>query len=318
LSSSTVSKIADLPGLTGAKRAIIRLADPESAVHAVLLYGSDGAGKMDLANALAEAWLCTDPRPEGACGECRSCDAFGRDRSSDVLRVVPRGPSEFIKVNAIREVEDDTDPEPPLPLIEFFRTRSLMARNKVAIISRVDRINDKAANAFLKTLEEPNPNCKIIMTTSEIGILPPTIISRCLSVACELPDPDQVHKLSPDALPALIELSEGAPGRLATILKHATAYTRIVDFANKVANAKPMYALALSEEFRDICDDLEKALKLNARASNVEGLRAFGAALSSITDRDDWFQAIAEAHRRVLGNGNDGMTLDAMFAKMLL
>ena len=318
MSSSTASKLAELPGLAGAKRAIQKLADPESGVHAVLLYGAEGAGKMELANALAQAWLCNDPKPDGACGVCRSCEAFGRDKSPDVLRVNPRPPSDIIKVNAVYEVEGDTDPDPPLPLIDFFRTRALMGRNKVAILSRVDRMNDKAANAFLKTLEEPNPNCKIVMTTSEIGQVIPTIVSRCVSVACELPSREEVRGISSNALPELIELSEGAPGRLSHILEHAAAYTKIIEFARKVVAAPKENALALSEEFRSICDDLQDALKLGARAANVEGLRALGVALSNLSDREDWMQAIAEGHRRVQGNANDGMALDAMFAKMLL
>ncbi len=193
-----------------------------------------------------------------------------------------------------------------------------MARNKVAVLSRIDRIFPIAANALLKTLEEPNPNCKIVMTTSEIGRVVPTIVSRCVCVACELPDKDQVRRLTPEALPELIELSEGAPGRLSHILEHAAAYTKIIEFARKVIAAPKENALALSEEFRGICDDLQDALKLGARAANVEGLRALGVALSSLSDREDWMQAIAEGHRRVQGNANDGMALDSMFAKMLL
>lgn len=273
---------------------------------------------MELANALAQAWLCNEPKADGACGVCRSCEAFARDKSPDVLRVHPRPPSDIIKVNAVYEVENDPDTEPPLPLIDFFRTQALMARNKVAILSRVDRMNDKAANAFLKTLEEPNPNCKIVMTTSEIGQVIPTIVSRCVSVACELPNQEEIGEMASAALPELIELSEGAPGRLSLILEHAAAYTRITDFARKVIAAPKENALALSEEFRGICDDLQDDLKLGARAANVEGLRALGVALSNLSVRDDWMQAIAEGHRRVQGNANDGMALDAMFARMLL
>lgn len=287
-------------------------------MHGVLLYGAEGAGKAHLAETLAQAWLCNKPTPEGACGVCNACESFGRDKSPDVLRVIPRGPSDIIKQNAVTFVEQDPDPDPPLPMIDFFRTRPLSARNKVAIISRAERMNKSAANAFLKTLEEPHPHARIVMTAAEIGQVLPTILSRCVCVACELPDQEQARTLAADALPELIELSEGAPGRLDHILKHADAYMKIVVFARKLVASKPIYALALAEDFRKICDDLEDAIKSNARAANVEGLRVLGVALRNLTERDDWFQAIAEAHRRVLGNGNEGMVIDAMFAKMLL
>jgi DNA polymerase-3 subunit delta' len=216
------------------------------------------------------------------------------------------------------EVNPDPDPDPPLPLIDFFRTRPLSARNKVAFIYRADRMNPSAANAFLKTLEEPHSQAKVVMTTSEIGLVLPTIVSRCVCVACELPGQEEVRALSPDALPDLFVLAEGAPGRLEHVLRHSAAYTRITDFSRKLLQSKPPHALALSEEFRGITDDLEDALKCNARAANVEGLRALGASLSRLTDRDDWFKEIAEAHRRILFNGNEGTVLDAMFAGMLL
>jgi len=273
---------------------------------------------MALANALAQAWLCNRPTADGACGECAACQSFERHRSPDLLKIVPKPPSDIIKQNAIVLVDQDPDTDPPIPLIDFFRTRPLSARNKVAIISRADRMNKSAANAFLKTLEEPHPHAKIVMTTHEIGQVLPTIVSRCVCVACELPPEEEVARIGHGALPELIELSEGAPGRLSFILEHAEAYTKIVMFARKVVAAPKENALALSEEFRGICDDLEDALKLGARAANVEGLRALGVAVANLTDREDWMQHIAEGHRRVQGNANDGMALDAMFAKMLL
>jgi len=302
--------------LEGAKRAVSRFSQPDSAVHAVLLYGSEGAGKEKLANALVQAWLCKNPSTDGACGVCQACEAFGRDRAADVLRVAPRGPSDIIKQNAVTET-DDPDDDPPIPIIDFFRTRPLQARNKVAFIIRADRMNGSAANAFLKTLEEPHAYSKIVMTTSEISRVLPTIVSRCVSVACELPSKAVVSGANPTATHDMIDLGEGAPGRLAHVLAHAEAYGRVASFARKLLTARQGHALAFSEEFRAICDGIEESLGKNARGANVEGLRALGAALSAQSNRDDWFTLIAEAHRRIQGNGNEGMVLDAMFAAML-
>lgn len=289
----------------------MRLVQPYSAVHAVLLYGSEGAGKETLAEALAQAWLCTSPTPEGACGVCRVCEAFSRDRSADFLRVSPLGPSDWIRTPAISPPADD---EGGIPLIEFFRTRPLAGRHKVAALYRVDRMYPGAANAFLKTLEEPHPHAKIVMTTSEIGRVLPTIVSRCVTIACELPPGLDAASHAP----SLLAMAEGAPGRLAHLLQHAAAYEKIGAFAASLGNAKPAHALALAERFRGLCDELEESLGCNARAAGVEALRALSAALSTVSYRDDWMLAIAEAHKRIQGNVNEGAVLDAMFASMLV
>ena len=306
--------------MEGAKRAVSRFSQPDSAVHAVLLYGSEGAGKEKLANALVRAWLCKNPFTDGACGVCQACEAFGRDRSADLVRIAPWGKSDWIKQEAItptKKTGDSEDDFELLPMTEFFRTRPLSARNKVALMLRVDRLYPSAANAFLKTLEEPNPNCRVVMTTSDIGLVLPTIVSRCVSVACELPSKAVVSGANPTATHDMIDLGEGAPGRLAHVLAHAEAYGRVASFARKLLTARQGHSLALSEEFRAICDGIEESLGKNARGANVEGLRALGAALSAQSNRDDWFTLIAEAHRRIQGNGNEGMVLDAMFAAML-
>ena len=318
----------------------MRLVRPDSAVHAVLLYGAQGAGKETLAEALAQAWMCTAPTPEGACGVCRVCEAFVRDRSADFLRVSPSGPSDWIRTGAISPVEVGEDET--LSLIEFFRTRPLAGRHKVAAVYRADRLYPGAANAFLKTLEEPHPHAKIVMTTSEIGRVLPTIVSRCVAIACELPASGELLLPSPCAevraaegegsgmgvpsgspafspAPApLLALAEGAPGRLKHVLEHAEAYEKISAFALRLTKAQPGEALALAEQFRTICDSLEDALGCNARAAGVEALRALGAAVAAISYRESWLLEIAEAHRRIQGNVNEGSVLDAMFASMLV
>lgn len=316
MSNSTVSKISGLIGLYGAKRALMRFMLPDSGVHAVLLYGSQGAGKKTLANALAQAWLCTNPTAEGACGACRACEAFSRDKSADLLRVAPSGPSDLIKLGTISE--SPTDDENVVPTLDFFRTPPLMARHKVVQIFRADRMNQHAANAFLKTLEEPQPYAKIVMTTAEIGRVLPTIVSRCVCVACELPEGKELDQLDSSFDAQLRPFAEGAPGRLDFVQKNHEHYRPIAEFAARLAEAAPSQALALSEQFRDLCDVLGEQLKLPARAGNCEGLRALGSACSANGSPAEWLLAIAEAHRRVQGNAAAGSTLDAMFARMLL
>lgn len=284
----------------------------------MLLYGAEGAGKESLAEALAQAWLCTNPSRLGACGACGACEAFDRDKASDLLRVGPLGPSDLIRLPAIVQVENPPEEyKNVLPLIEFLRVPPLRSRNKVVRMLRADRMNQSAANALLKTLEEPHPYGKLVLTTAEIGRVLPTIVSRCVSVACELPSANEISRLQEGASPELVRLAEGAPGRLRHVSQHAGVYARIVELAKRLPRAKPAMALALAEQFRAICDELDDTAKCGARAANVEGVRALGAALAE-SGRDDWMTEIAEAHRRLQGNGSAGMVLDAMFARMLV
>jgi DNA polymerase-3 subunit delta' len=295
--------------LESAKRIVLKLAKPDSSPHAVLLYGAEGSGKTELANALAQAWLCTKPTEDGACGECQACSAFERDKSADFLHIAPAQPSNIIRLAAMIQmrVEDEAY---QTPLLDFFRTPPLMARKKVTIIRDADRMNDSTANAFLKTLEEPGDYAKIILTTSNIGAVLPTIISRCLSVACELPLPGSKAE-------AMEILSENAPGRRVHIEQHKEAYLAIHAIAANLHNEPAIRALALAEEFRNAADLLEKSLHSNARTANVEALRAFGTCIAEVHRNPEWMSEIAEAHRRIVGNGSAGLVIDAMFARML-
>lgn len=287
---------------------MLKLARPDSSPHAVLLYGAEGSGKSELANALAQAWLCTKPTENGACGECQACTAFERAKSADLLRVVPATPSNIIRIGAF--VFDKEEDFYDTPLLDFFRTSPLVARNKIVIIKDADRMNSRAANSFLKTLEEPGERAKVIMTTSNIGAILPTIISRCLSIACELPLPGSKAE-------ALEILSEGAPGRRVHVEQHREAYLAIHAIAANLSKEPPVRAIALAEEFRNAAEQLEKSLGSNARSANVEALRAFGTCVAEIHQNPDWMSEIAEVHRRILGNGSAGLVLDAMFARIL-
>jgi hypothetical protein len=307
--SSTASSLSELSGLDGAKRAALRLCQPGAGGHAVLLYGAEGAGKKKLAEALAKAWLCTDPTAEGACGECGACQSYDRGRTPDLLCVEPRGSSNIIHLRAFIETTPEMkEYEAVMPLLDFFRTPPLSSRSKVGLIVSADRMNAAAANAFLKTLEEPHPYVRVVMTSSSVGQILPTILSRCVCVACELPTTEVQADI--EAI-----MAEGAPGRLEHIQQHSGPYQRIAQVAERLGATPPSHALALAEEFRSACAELEDSLKCGARFANVEALRALGACVA-VSRREHSMAAIAEAHRRVLGNANMALVTDALFARL--
>lgn len=313
---TTTDRLETMTGLEGAKRAVLGLAQPDSAVHAVLLYGVPGGGTTALAGALAQAWLCRQPGPDGACGECQSCRAYERAKNADLLELRPSGPSRIFRQGAI--TGEPPDEENPTALKPFFRTMPIFGSHKVAILHDADRMQGGAANALLKTLEEPHSHAKLILTTTSVGSLLPTIRSRCLAVACSLPSADALRDAHPEAMPEDLVFAEGAPGRLEEILRDPAPYRDLASLARSLPKRRRAEALVLTESLRGIAERLEKTKGCNTRTANAEVL----ALLATWVARDAnanprWTSVLADAHRRILQNGSPTVVLDSAFAKML-
>lgn len=314
MSSSTASKLDSLVGLDSAKRLVLKLSRGEVGTHAVLFYGIPGSGKNELARMLAQAWLCQTPGADGADGTCRACLAYERGNSADLLSIHPTGNSRNIVTKQITRPNDKKEPkeDDPVPLREFFRTLPLIAKHKVAMIEDAHRMNNSAASALLKTLEEPHPHAKLILTTDSVGGVLPTILSRCLAVACELPE--HIDHLDPE----LVRLIEGAPGRAKLLANKPDGYRRLVDFAKSLPSRLPGSALVTSEDFRSIAEKLGADHDLGARAANtlaLELLATYLARESGIPAH--WPQEVIRAHKWIVGNANATLVFDALFAGIL-
>ncbi len=309
--SSCAIEIEALAGLGHAKNAVRRVLSSGSGVHAVLFYGPEGAGKGRLARHLARSWMCTSPVDGLACGECNVCKSFEAGRAVDFQAIAPWGPSRLIKLGALRYTTPDDPERPPfIPVFEFFRTRPLMARAKVVLIEDAHRMNSDTANAFLKTLEEPGPTSKIILTTDEFSRVLPTIRSRCMCVACELP-------ALVNGSPA--ELAFGrSPGGIAHVRGHAELFQGLYDLLERTRSLPWGSAFKVAEECRSIAEAYAKATGDNARAANVRVLECVGAWLAQERpERPDLLKSVAEAHRRVQGNAQAGTVFENLFLDLL-
>ncbi len=302
LSSSTASRLDALPGAESAKRLVRSLLESGSGVHAVLLYGMRGAGQEALAQVLASGWLANTDSDED-----RPVGAYWRGNNPDALLIKPGGPSNLIPVSAIA---GESNAVGSLSLKEFFRSAPIMSRHKVAVMHQVHRLNLSAANALLKTLEEPHAHGKMILTTESVGEVLTTVRSRCLAVVCELSG--QVS-----SNPAFVALGIPA-GREVEYQDQLQALNDLIVFSEALTRKPPGAALALAEEFRRICDRFESKDR-GARSSQAEMLGLFATAVSRQSALPpEWAQAIIEAHRRIIGNGSAPLVFDALFSKMLL
>jgi DNA polymerase-3 subunit delta' len=318
LSNSTASRLEELIGLSSAKRLVLRLARGDLGTHAVLLYGVPGSGKQHLARLLAQAWLCQTPTSDGACGECRACLAFERGNASDFLMISPQGASRIIVSRQISE-PPDKKPDDPIPLITFFRTLPVQARHRVGLIEDAHRMNRTTSNGLLKTLEEPHPHAKIILTTDSVGGVAPTILSRCLAVACELPSEEELDGIAAGASADVIRMASGAPGRVMDALKKPEVYGRIGDFGRSLYSRPAGGGLKASDEFRELSEALALQNASGARAANALALELLAVFLAREPGTPPaWTQAVIDAHRRIQGNASAPIVFDALFCQMLM
>jgi len=178
--------------------------------HAYLITGPEGIGKMTLARTFAQALNCTAEQGLRPCGVCRSCKLIQDGKHPDVRVVIPeisdRG-AQSIKIEQIRRLQGD------LSLSAY------EARYKVALLRRFDTANLNAANAFLKTLEEPPSNVLLLLTALDSDTILPTINSRCRIVKLR-PAPTALieetlmmrHHARPEDANILAHLADGRLG----------------------------------------------------------------------------------------------------------
>lgn len=150
--------------------------------HALLLSGAVGLGKRALAETLVNAALCGNRNTDGtACGECRACLLIAAGSHPD-------------RVHLSFEMRDDG--KTPRTEIVIEQIRKLSQRLSLSsqfggvqmvTIDPADRMNQSAANALLKTLEEPSASTKIILISDQPSRLPATIRSRCQRVQIHAP-----------------------------------------------------------------------------------------------------------------------------------
>jgi DNA polymerase-3 subunit delta' len=166
---------ADISGQERAIRVFGRMMKRGLLAHAYLLVGPSGVSKKALVFSLAKLLLCEHPyfgedhpRP---CGSCVGCIKFEHRTHPDLEILKPQGA--MIKLDQVRDLQRALSFSP------------LDSQRRVCLILEAQKINLPAANALLKTLEEPPNRNHLILTATSVRALLPTIVSRCQVIHCE-------------------------------------------------------------------------------------------------------------------------------------
>jgi DNA polymerase-3 subunit delta' len=136
--------------------------------HGYLFLGMPGVGKTNTAIAMAQALNCLEPREAEGCGRCKPCRGIADRSFCDLVFLEPDG--QVIKIEQIRELE------------RVLAFKPQFGKYRVTVVREAEKMTMEAANAFLKTLEEPPPGNVLVLQASDLSQLMPTIISRCQKV----------------------------------------------------------------------------------------------------------------------------------------
>ncbi|WP_152224534.1 DNA polymerase III subunit delta' [Pseudomonas sp. SCB32] len=175
--------------------------------HAYLLHGPAGIGKRVLAENLVHLLLCQRPMDGKACGQCKACQLLAAGTHPDFFLLEPEEPEKPIRVDQVRE------------LVGFVVQTAQLGGRKVVLLEPAEAMNLNAANALLKSLEEPSGDTVLLLISHQPSRLLPTIKSRCVQQACPQPTVEQsrawlagsLPEESAEGLDELLVLAGGSP-----------------------------------------------------------------------------------------------------------
>ena len=172
---ATLPLDAEIPWLVGLQRSLSEAIDADRLGHAVLIQVDPGLGGEWLATWLAARLFCSTASGTKPCGACLDCRRVVSGEQPDLMRLSPIEESKEIRIDQVREMAAE------LALTGHGRGR------KIALITPAERLNRNAANALLKTLEEPAGSSLLLLVTGEPSRLPATVQSRCTRVGAPVP-----------------------------------------------------------------------------------------------------------------------------------
>lgn len=315
---------------------------------AFLFAGSDGIGKKQFAFQVAKSFLCLQPKNLEACDECSACvraenfvfpkfddkDAHEkviRSEHTDLSLVIPYRRN--ILIGAMRDVEREANFRPYEGKARFF------------IIEDADKMNPQASNALLKTLEEPPATSHLILITSRLNALLPTIRSRCQIIRFKTLEVEEIEKhllkdgkITQSDARLFARASRGSIGRALSLdmqlykgqreamLQVLEALTITNDRAKLLRSAEELNEAKFKDEYETRLDVLQTlihdvwALSLGANEKIVnedlkDELKNFSENVSS-KSAASWMMKIETLRQQLAVNINRKVATDALFLGM--
>lgn len=174
-SPKQLDTVTKMPWLTDTLAALQLRHAQGSLAHAYLVSGPRGVGKLALVKAFAASMTCDAPIAGRPCGACKGCSLTQSGSHPDVLVLAPKEVGKGITIDLIRS------------LGEFVNRSSHSGGSRVAVIAEAHTLNLSAANALLKTLEEPHASTFLFLVSDQPGHLSATIRSRCQKLTLAAP-----------------------------------------------------------------------------------------------------------------------------------
>ncbi|MBI5491728.1 MAG: DNA polymerase III subunit delta' [Deltaproteobacteria bacterium] len=225
--------------------------------HSYLFSGPEGIGKRKAALAFAAALNCQRPLEGEPCGTCLDCERMERGVHTNLLQVWPtdrdgeRDDAGLIRVDQVREIQNAVK----------YRVES---GTRVVVVDSAERFMAQAANAFLKTLEEPPAGSMIILISSRPSELLPTIISRCQRV--------NFRPLPIDALSGFLADKRGLPAGEAQSVARASGGSVSAAFSYLEAGANEKRKEVLMRLLSIEPGDTDEAIRLAEELSRRDDL----------------------------------------------
>jgi DNA polymerase-3 subunit delta' len=250
--------------------------------HAHLFYGEPGVGKWALGLELAKSVNCEKSNSE-SCDSCSSCVKISKLIHPDIKIIFPvpsantseeaqrfklekiENPYTIVKFNRVANIPVDDIRE----MQKTLNLKPYEGKRSVVIISDIEKLSYSAGNSLLKTLEEPPPNSLLILTTSNLSALLPTVVSRCQllrfnripyqEIETEL---EKRFQLDPKLASYYARISRGSLGQAISLATGEAKEIRNlgVEFLRLITKEKPL----------DVVDFVDGTAKAYGRESIVE------------------------------------------------